>query len=163
MKPISDSELPTIEGLGVYETQPREGPQEEYERAESALVSQRANVVRAAVVCGVVATLIVGAIGSWRRRRRARAPRIARTRGVGARVASSLAREVGTRIVLGAAGVLGARLASDVVAPLLAQRLAAAATNESDDEAPPSRDDGRARRHPRATRARTGAGRAASR
>jgi hypothetical protein len=75
-------------------------------------------VVGAAVVAGIGAMLLVVAVRAVMRRSRSRAPRSVR-----GRVPRSLGAELATRAALGAAGVVGARLVSDVVVPAIAWRL----------------------------------------
>lgn len=140
MKPAFDSELPA-DGIGP-------DVEAEAEASRAAGLVARAHVARAAFIGGVVAALLAGAVGLLRRRRRPTARRIARRRDEARR---SLLREASSRLVLGAAGVLGARLASDLALPILEQRLAAArhlAEHDREDVEPSPRSERRSRATP---------------
>lgn len=72
--------------------------------------------VRGALMGGAaMALLLVMVRASRSRPRRRRSPR--------ARIATELAREVGTRMLVSAASVVAARIASDVIAPRIAERV----------------------------------------
>lgn len=77
-------------------------------------------VLGTALLTGLGGMLLVLAVRAVTRRRLPR-----RARSSVAAVQRSLAAEVGARVLLGAAGVVGAHLASDVLLPALTRRLAA--------------------------------------
>jgi hypothetical protein len=95
---------------------------------EVRMVAPSLRVVGIAVLAGLGAVLFLGAV-RWAAKPRAR--RNARVRAPKRR---SLAGELVARVALGAAGVLGARLASDVLMPALERRLEAPRSRHHDDD-----------------------------
>jgi hypothetical protein len=83
-------------------------------------------VVGSAILAGLGAVLLMVAVRAVSRRRSSRKRRApaAAARPVAA-AGRSLVAELATRVALGAAGVVGAHLANDVVLPALTRRLAA--------------------------------------
>ncbi len=92
------------------------------------MVAPSLRVVGIAVLAGLGAVLFLGAV-RW-----AAKPRARRTARVRAPKRRSLAGELVARVALGAAGVLGARLASDVLMPALERRLEAPRSRDDDDD-----------------------------
>lgn len=88
---------------------------------EVRMVAPSLRVVGIAVLAGLGAVLFLGAV-RWAARPRAR-----RSRRALAPKRRSMTGEIVARVALGAAGVLGARLASDVLLPALERRLEAGA------------------------------------
>ena len=83
---------------------------------EGHVITRPRGWMRGALIGGAaMALLFVVMRASRSRPQRRRPPR--------ARVASELAREVGTRMLVSAASVVAARIASDVIAPRIAERM----------------------------------------
>lgn len=95
---------------------------------EVRMVAPSLRVVGIAVLAGLGAVLFLGAV-RW-----AAQPRGRRSARVRAPKRRSLAGELVARVALGAAGVLGARLASDVLMPALERRLEAPRSRDRDDD-----------------------------
>lgn len=90
------------------------------------LARSRMRVVGTALLTGLGAMLLLGAVRAFTRRRSHRLGRSPRpTLGPAARVTRSLGAELATRAMLGAAGVVGAHLASNVLLPELTRRMTA--------------------------------------
>ncbi len=88
-------------------------------------------VVGAALVGGFAVAALFGALRALSRSTPTRA---AAQRRIGRAVGRSLAQELGARVLLGAAGVLGARLAGDVLAPMISDRLSATGDASEEEE-----------------------------
>lgn len=133
MKPDADSEIPAtgVHARGefdLHDLDEDEGLDERPRRLATGVpaIPLRMRVLGAALVAGLTAVVVVGALHSLRgslRARRAQRPRHRLLHAAGVAVGRSLAREAGARMLLGAAGVLGARLAGDVLVPALVRQL----------------------------------------
>ena len=98
-------------------------------------VAVPARVIGVGLLAGLGALLVVVAVRAATRRRPPR------RRTIASRVGRSIAAELATRAALGAAGVIGAHLASEVLLPAMTRRLAAdAATKKRRTSKPPTAD-----------------------
>jgi hypothetical protein len=159
MKPASDSTLLTTDNPFDVDIDEGQGPEPGYQRelssssVEGPLASGlSARIAGVALAAGVAAMIVLGAVRSIVRRR-SRAARRRNPWRVERPKARSFAREIGSRVLLGAAGVLGARVASDVVAPAIVRELAQRMDLESDE--PPRRERAPRRSPPKGSASRT--------